>query len=88
MKGFNLFLSVAYEAYRHGLHAPCRQPLADFAPEQRREFISDDAVEHTACLLCVHLLHVDGARMMDRFGNGGLCDLMENDAAVLLWIDA
>ena len=88
LERIDLALPITDQTHGHGLHAPCGQPFAYLAPEQRRELVADDAVEHTARLLGIHLFHVDRARVLHSLLNRGLCDLMEDDAAVFLRINA
>ena len=84
----NLLLAVAYKLDRHRLHAAGGKPLLDLAPEERAELVADDAVEHAARLLRVHAVEVDRVRILDRCLNGGLRDLVEDDAAILVRVDA
>ena len=41
-------------AQRHGLHAPGGEPAAHLVPEQRRDLVAHQAVQHAARLLRVH----------------------------------
>ena len=56
-------------------------------PEKRAYFITDKAVEYTACLLAVHKVHVDIARVLYRILHRVLRDLVEGDPFYLCRID-
>src|SRR6185436_2804871 len=85
---FDLFLAVDDHLHRHRLHAPRGEAAADFVPQQRRELVADEAVEHAPGLLRVDLVHIDLARILDGFPDGVLRDLVEEDAADLLRVAA
>ena len=82
LEGLDLLLAVADQAHRHRLDAASREALAHLAPEERRQLVTDDAVEHAARLLRVYLIEVDRARVLDRLLDGRLRDFVEDDAAV------
>ena len=83
----DLTLPITDQAYGHRLNTSGGQPLAHFAPEKRRQLIADDTIEHTSCLLRIHLLHVNGARVPHCFLNRRLCDLMEDNPTIILRVD-
>ncbi len=58
-EGADLAFPVDDQLDRHRLHAPRGEPAAHFRPEQRRDFISDEPVENSPGLLCVHAAHID-----------------------------
>ena len=82
LESLDLLLAVADQAHRHRLDAASRQSFAHLAPEERRQLVADDAVEHAARLLRVYLIEVDRARVLDRLLDGRLRDFVEDDAAV------
>ena len=88
LERIDLALPITDQTHRHGLDASGGQPLAHLAPKERRQLVAHDAVKHTPRLLGVHLLHVNRARVLHRLLNRRLCDLMKDDPAVLLRIDA
>src|ERR1700678_82679 len=53
LERLDLTFALDDQAESNGLHAPGRQAAAHFIPEQRRDLISYESVEHTAGLLCV-----------------------------------
>ncbi len=65
----------------HGLHAACGEPSAYFVPQQRRNLITNQTVEHAAGLLRVHQIAVDIAGMLERILHGALGDLVKRDPA-------
>ena len=71
-----------------GLNPAGGESAADFVPEQRRDFVADQAVENAASLLCFHQMDVDGHRGFERFLDGVRGDFIEHHAihrrAVLL----
>ena len=58
---------------RHSLDAACREPAADFVPQQRGDLVTDQPVEDPARLLGVHERHIHLARTLKRplYGRGG-----------------
>ncbi len=72
--------ALRYQAHGDGLHAPGGKPALDLVPEQRGKLVAHDAVDDAAGLLRVHQRHVQVARALQRFSDGGLGDLMEADA--------
>ena len=88
LKRLNLALTVADQTHGNRLDAPCGQPLTYLAPEEGRQLIANDAVQHTACLLGIHLGHVNWPRVMHRLLNRRFCDFVKDDAAVRRRINA
>src|SRR3954464_6254159 len=80
LESLDLALALHDESESNGLHASGRDAAADLVPEQRRDLISDQAVEHTAGLLRVDEIAIDGARMLKGFLHRSLRDLVESDA--------
>ena len=76
----NIQLAIHNQAQRHRLHASGGKTPAHLVPEQRRNFVADEAVQHAARLLRVHQVFVDLAgmleRRLDRFGR----DFVEHHA--------
>ena len=79
-KGFDLALALNDKAHGHALHTPGGEATAHLFPEQGREAIAHQAVEHAASLLGVDEAHIYLAGV----SNGGLYsawgDLVELDA--------
>ena len=80
MERLDLAFAFDDQAQRNGLHAPGGKTAADFIPEQRRDLIAHQAVEHAASLLRVDQVLIDGARMFERCLHGALGDFVESDA--------
>ncbi len=57
-----LTLAVNDDAKRHGLHPAGRKPAAHDFPEQRRDEIADQPVEHPARPVRIDLVHINLAR--------------------------
>lgn len=79
-KGHPFLLAHDEQAHRDALHAAGGQAGRDLLPEQRRDRIAHETVEHTAGLLCVDQIEVDLARRLERAQDGFLCDLVEDHA--------
>ena len=62
------------------LHPARGQPGADTLPQERRDAVADQSIEHAARLLRVHQLHVDLARLAERLEDGVPSDLRERHA--------
>ena len=63
----------------HRLHTSGRECGLHFTPKHRRKLKPYDTVEHTACLLSVHQVHVDVTRVLNSLQNSRFRDFMEND---------
>ena len=76
LEGLDLALAVHDEPDGHRLDTTGRQPR-DLLPQEWRETVADEAVQHAARLLGVHLLEVDLAGMLERLAHRALGDLVE-----------
>src|SRR5438067_6460805 len=76
----DLAVALNNEAQRDSLHPTCRQAATNFVPEQRRNLIADEAIEHAAGLLRVHQVAIDFVRMFEGIAYGALRDFIEGDA--------
>ena len=76
----DLVLAFADHAQRRALHAPRGQAAPHLFPQQRREIEAHQVVERAARLLCVHQVERQLARMIDRFADRVLGDLVEHHA--------
>lgn len=65
---------------RDGLHAPAESPEWDALAQQGRKFVADQAVQHTARLLCVHEVVIDLARVFERVFDRRRRNFVEFDA--------
>ncbi len=83
----DLLLALDDEPQRGALHAPRGQAAAHLFPEQRRQVEADEIVEGSARLLRVDELLRQIARLIDRFLNRALRDLVEHDALHGLRVD-
>ena len=66
MEGADLALALHDHAQRHGLHAAGGETAAHFVPEQRRDLVAHQPVEHAARLLRVHQVACSPARASRR----------------------
>ena len=57
-EGADFLFALDDQAQRHSLHPPGGKAAAHFVPEQRRNFVAHDAIEHAAGLLRVHQIFV------------------------------
>ena len=80
----DLALAFHDQAHCDGLHAAGGESAAHLVPQQRRNLVADQPVEHAACLLRVDEILIDFAGMLECFLHGLLRDLVEGDAANLL----
>ncbi len=65
-EGLDLTLPLDNQPQSDGLHTSCGKAPAHFIPEQRRDLVAHDTVEHTACLLRVNQMLVDISRSVQR----------------------
>ena len=78
---FDFTLALDDQSQGDGLHSPGGKTAANFVPKQRRNLVTDEAVQNPAGLLCVDQVLVDVAGMLERFLYGALCNLVEGDPA-------
>ncbi len=85
-----LYLALALddELHHDALHASGRERRLHLTPQHRRELEAHDAVEHAAGLLRVDEVHVEMARMLYGLKDGGLRNLVEDDARGLLLVQS
>ena len=62
------------------MHASGGKAAADFVPEQRRNFVADDAIEDAASLLRVHQMLVNLRGLLESGFDGFLRDFVEHHA--------
>ena len=79
----NLAFALHNQAHSNGLHAASRESPANLVPQQWRNLIADQPVEHTARLLRVHEILVDVAGVLECILHGLLGDLIKGYAADL-----
>ena len=84
----SLYLALAfyYQSYCHTLHTTGRKSRLHLTPQYRRQLETYQAVEHTACLLGVHQIHIQTARRLDSLQNGRFGDFVEHDAVGFLLV--
>ena len=80
-EGDDLALAIHYQAQGYALHSACREAAAYLLPEDGGEFETHQAVQHAPCLLGVHQVHVQLARVVHRVQDGVFGDLVENNPA-------
>ena len=83
-----LTLTLHDQAYGNTLHATGREGRLHLSPEHWRELETHDAVEHTACLLGIHQVHVQMAWVLDSVQDGRFGNFVEDDTACLLLIQS
>ena len=77
---FDLGFALANEAQGHRLYAPRRAAARQFAPQYRRQGKADQIVQRPARQVRIDQLLVQLPRIGKGFQNGGLGDLVEDDA--------
>ena len=80
LERLDLAFALDDQAKSDGLHASGGQATADFVPQKRGDLISDEAVEHTAGLLRVDQILIDGAWMFEGGLHGALGNFVEGHA--------
>ena len=83
----DLALALDDHPQRDRLHAPGREPRLDPPPQQRRDLVADQPVEHAPRLLRIEQLQVDLARAAEGLQDRVARDLGERDALGLRRID-
>ena len=78
---FDLALTLDDQAKSDGLYASGGEAAADFVPEQRRNLVADDAVEHAARLLGIDQVAIDRSRVLEGVLHGALGDFVERHPA-------
>ena len=73
-KGLNVFLPHDHHTGCYGLHPSGRQSLFHLCPQQGTDLVAHQPIQHTACLLGIHQLHVQRPRIL----NGVLDGLFGN----------
>ena len=79
---------VAYYFKSCRLNSACRKSSADFSPKERAYLVAHQSVQHSPCLLCVHQLKVNGARVFYRILYGVLCNFVKHNSARFIGINA
>ncbi len=75
----DLHLAIDDQAHRHGLHSARGQSGPHLAPQQWRQPVADQTIDHPARLLRGDQRTVDLSRMRERRVNRELGDLVEDD---------
>ncbi len=75
------------EAHRDGLNPSSGQTAAHFVPQQRADFVSNQAVQYPAGLLGVHQIHVDVPPMRKCFSDRIFGDLVKHDTLCAVSVD-
>ena len=78
-KGADRPFALNDEAERHRLHPSRRQLRLNQTREERREPVTNQAIEDSARLLGIHQVKVDGARVGKGFEDGPFGNLTEGD---------
>ena len=80
----NFSFLIHHESESDRLHAAGRKLRLYLSPQNRRKFKTYKSVQYAACLLGVHKVHVDVARIFNRVEDSVLGDLVENDTLGVL----
>ncbi len=83
----DLLLAFDDQPQRHGLHAPGGKPAANFVPQNGRNFVAHDAIEHAARLLRIHQIGIHLPRFVEGRTNGLGRNLVEGNPKDFLRID-
>ncbi len=79
----DLALAISHELQRHRLDAPGAEASPHLVPQQRADFVADEAVENAAGSLRGHHLLIDDAGILQRILDRLLADLVEHEAVYL-----
>ena len=88
LKGFDLLLAVVDDADGYALDAARRQAAPDFPPQEGAQLIAHQTIQHTAGLLGVEEVFVDGAGVGHTLLHALLGDLIEGHAVGLVGVEA
>ena len=88
LEALDLLFAVVDEADGHALDTAGRQAPADLPPEERAELIAHQTVQHTAGLLGVEQVFVDGAGVGHALLHALFRDLVEGHAVGLMGVQA
>ncbi|MGC4089659.1 MAG: hypothetical protein QM756_17580 [Polyangiaceae bacterium] len=77
---FDLALALDDQAQCHRLHAACAQAESQLGPNQRRNVVAHDTIEHAASALRVIEVLVELTRVLEPLLDALLGDLLELDA--------
>ena len=80
LERLDLLFPVHDQAHGHALHTPRGKPPAHLFPQKGRELVAHQAVQHTAGLLGVEQVHINGARRGHALRHALFGDLAEGDA--------
>ena len=74
----DLAFALHDQPQRHGLHASGGKAAADFVPEQRRNLVAHQPIEHATRLLRIHQIHVDLGGLLEGLFDCLLGDFVEH----------
>ncbi len=86
-KRANLLLALDNQPQSHRLDAPGGEPAPNFVPQNGRNFIAHDAIEHAASLLRIHQVGVHLPRVIEGCADGLGRNFVEGDPKNLLGVD-
>ena len=79
LEGADLVFTIHDQTGGHGLDAAGRKASSDLLPQQRRQLVTDDAVQNTSCLLGIYQIVVNISGVCNGFPNHLLGNLVEGD---------
>src|SRR6266571_6408897 len=79
VEGFDFAFALDNQAQCDGLHPACGQTTSYLVPEQRRNLISHQTIEHAACLLRVYQVAVNIAWMLEGLAHCPLSNFVKRD---------
>ena len=85
-----LYLALTFNNETDGytLYTSCRQGGLDLTPQYGRQLEAYQAVEHAACLLGIHQVHVDMTWCLDGLKDGWFGDFVEYDTVGLFFVQS
>ena len=80
LERFDFAFALHNQSQRDGLHASSGKPAANFIPQQRRNLVAHQPIEHAPRLLRIYQILVDRARMFERRLHRTLGNFVERNA--------
>ena len=81
LESLNFALALHDEPHRDALHTSCGEVATHLSPQHGREAEAKHTVKHATCLLRIHEIQIDGARMCNSIEDGWLGNFVKDDAS-------
>src|SRR6266849_2153253 len=81
LEGLDFALAFYDQPQSDGLHPAGGQATPDLVPKQRRDLVTYEAVKDAACLLRIHKMPVNPARVFEGLTHSALRDPVEDESS-------